>query len=86
MEVPTASAIKEDDYKSEMTQSKTFNRQQLLLSSVTGNSSPLPATKNIPQAIMPIKKRPQRQGAQRLLKTRRTDFTLALTIFPVCPT
>ena len=77
MEVPTASAIKEDDYKSETTQSKTSHRQEanscyLQAWQETAAFSSLPATNKVLQAIVPIKKHPQRQSAQRLLKTRRT--------------
>ena len=77
MEVPTASAIKEDDYKSETTQSRTSHRQEanscyLQAWQETAALLSLPATNKVLQAIVPIKKHPQRQSAQRLLITRRT--------------
>ena len=54
------------------------------LAKKTAALSSLPATKKVLQAIVPIKKRPQRQGAERLLKTRRSAEqkpVLALSLF-----
>ena len=77
MEVPTASAIKEDDYKSETTQSKTSHRQEanscyLQAWQETAALSSLPATNKVLQAIVPIKKHPQRQSAQRVVAKTKT--------------
>ena len=54
---------------------------------MTENSRPLipPLRLGGQQAVVFIKKRPQRQGAQRLLKTRRTDLKAALPFFPRQP-